>query len=94
MKVRKNQIIEVEIVNVAFGGKGLAKLNGFTLFVDQAIPGDVAAVRVFKKKKSYAEARVERLIKPSPLRVEAPCPYSGHCGGCKWQGLEDGQQIH
>ena len=93
MKVRKNQILEVEIVNIAFGGKGLAKLNGFTLFVDQAIPGDVAAVRVFKKKRSYAEARVERLIKPSPLRVKAPCPYSGHCGGCKWQFLEYGQQI-
>ncbi len=93
MKVKKNQIIEVEIENIAFGGKGLAKLNGYTLFIDQAVPGDLADVRIIKKKKSYAEARVERLIKPSALRVKAPCPYSGTCGGCKWQFLEYGQQT-
>ena len=93
MKVKKNQVIEVEVENIDFGGKGLAKLNGYTLFVDKAVPGDLAAVRIFKKKKSYAESRVERLIKPSALRVEAPCSYSGHCGGCKWQFLEYGQQL-
>ena len=93
MKVKKNQVFEVEIVNIAFGGKGLAKLDGYTLFVDHAVPGDLAAVRIFKKKRSYAEARVEQLIKASPLRVPAPCPYSGYCGGCKWQFLEYGQQI-
>ena len=92
-KVKKNQIVEVEVENIAFGGKGLAKLNGYTLFIDQAVTGDLASVRITKKKKSYAEARIERLIKPSSLRVEAPCPYSGHCGGCKWQFLEYGQQI-
>ena len=50
-KVKKNQIIEVEIENIAFGGKGLAKLDGYTLFIDQAVPGDLAAVRITKKKK-------------------------------------------
>jgi len=93
MRVKKNQVVEVEVENIAFGGKGLAKLNGYTLFVDQAVPGDLAAVRIFKKKKSYAEARIEQLIKPSPLRIEAPCPYSGYCGGCKWQFLEYEQQT-
>jgi 23S rRNA (uracil1939-C5)-methyltransferase len=93
MKVKKNQIIEVEIENLAFGGKGLAKLNGYTLFIDQAVPGDLAAVRITKKKKSYAEARVDRLIRPSSLRVDAPCSYRGICGGCKWQFLEYNQQI-
>ena len=93
MRVKKNQVVEVEVENIAFGGKGLAKLNGFTVFIDQAVPGDVADVRIFKKKKSYAEARIERLIKPSALRVDAPCPYSGFCGGCKWQFLEYAQQI-
>ena len=93
VRVKKNQVIEVEVENIAFGGKGLAKLNGYTLFIDQAVPGDRAAVRIFKKKKSYAEARIERLIQPSPLRVDAPCPYSGYCGGCKWQFLEYEQQT-
>jgi 23S rRNA (uracil1939-C5)-methyltransferase len=88
MPVKKNQVIEVDVDNIAFGGRGLAKLNGYTIFIDQAVPGDVAAVRILKKKKSYAEARVERLIKPSTQRVEAPCPYSGYCGGCKWQFLD------
>lgn len=93
MKVKKNQIFEVEIDNIAFGGKGLAKLDGYTLFIDQAVPGDLAAVRITKKKKSYAEARVDRLIRPSSLRVDAPCPYSGYCGGCKWQFLDYNHQT-
>jgi 23S rRNA (uracil1939-C5)-methyltransferase len=93
MRVKKNQVVEVEVENIAFGGKGLAKLNGYALFIDQAVPGDLAAVRIIKKKKSYAEARVEQLIKPSPLRIDAPCPYSGYCGGCKWQFLAYDQQT-
>ncbi len=93
MKIKKNQTIEVEVEKIAFGGKGLAKLNGFTLFIDKAVPGDLAVVRITKKKKSYAEARVEQLIRPSALRIDAPCPYSGYCGGCKWQFLDYSNQI-
>jgi 23S rRNA (uracil1939-C5)-methyltransferase len=94
MSLKKGQLIEVEIANMAFGGKGIAKIDGFTVFVDRAVAGDIIAARIIKKKKSYAEAVVDRLIAPSAFRVEEKCCYSGFCGGCKWQFLDYWQQIH
>lgn len=81
------------IEDLAFGGKGLSRVDGFTVFVDQTAPGDVVLARVVKKKKNYADARVTEIISPSPLRVKAPCRYSGHCGGCKWQFLPYETQL-
>ena len=93
MKIKKGLQTEVEIEDIAFGGRGLAKLDGMAVFVDQAVPGDRAIIRIFKKKKNYAEARVVDLIESSPFRVIAPCEYSGYCGGCKWQFLNYDQQL-
>ncbi len=85
--------MEVEIEDIAFGGRGLARLDGLAVFVDQAVPGDRVTIRIFKKKKNYAEARVVDLIEASPFRIIPPCEYSGFCGGCKWQFLNYDQQI-
>lgn len=93
MAVKKGQTIELEIDQIAFGGKGLCRVDGMAVFVDQAVPGDRVAARIVKKKKSYAEARVLELIAPSTFRVKAPCPYSGICGGCKWQFLDYERQL-
>ncbi len=93
MKIKKGLQTEVEIEDIAFGGRGLAKLDGMAVFVDQAIPGDRVMIRIFKKKKNYAEARVVDLIESSPFRIIAPCEYSGFCGGCKWQFLDYDQQL-
>lgn len=93
MKIKKGLNIELEISKVAFGGKGLARVDGMAVFVDQAISGDRVVARIIKKKKKYAEARVVELIESSPLRVDPPCPYSGICGGCKWQFLAYEQQL-
>lgn len=93
MKVKKGKTLELEVTQIAFGGKGLARVDGMAVFVDQAVPGDRVLARVVKKKKSYAEARVIERMASSPLRVKAPCPYSGICGGCKWQFLEYEQQL-
>jgi 23S rRNA (uracil1939-C5)-methyltransferase len=93
MGVKKGQELELEIVQMAFGGRGIARDNGMAVFVDQAVPGDKVLARIVRKKKSYAEARVLKLIKPSTQRVEAPCPYSGICGGCKWQFLGYEHQL-
>ena len=93
MAVKKGQIIEVEISDVAFGGKGVAKVDGFVVFVEQAIPGDVVSARVVKKKKNHAIARIDTLIEPSTFRIPAPCRYSGYCGGCKWQFLAYEKQL-
>ena len=93
MKIKKGLQVEVDIEDIAFGGRGLARLEGLAVFVDQAIPGDRVTIRIFKKKKNYAEARVVELIEASPFRIVAPCEYSGFCGGCKWQFLNYDQQL-
>ena len=93
MTVKKGQIIEVEITDLAFGGKGLTRVDGMAVFVDQAVPGDRVQARVVKKRRQHAEARVMELRRPSPDRVPAPCPYSGFCGGCKWQFLRYEKQL-
>lgn len=94
MAVKKGQEVELEVNGIAFGGKGLARLDGMAVFVDQAIEGDRVLARIVKKKKSYAEARVVELVAASPYRVEAPCPYSGICGGCKWQFMDYERQLY
>jgi 23S rRNA (uracil1939-C5)-methyltransferase len=93
MKIKRGQELEVEVTDIAFGGRGIVKIDGFAVFVDQAVPGDVVKARVFKKKRSYAEARAVEILTPSPDRVETPCPYSGYCGGCKWQFLDYDKQL-
>ena len=93
MKIKKGLQAEVEITDVAFGGRGLVRLDGMAVFVDQTVPGDHVIIRIFRKKKNYAEARVIELIQSSPDRIIAPCEYSGFCGGCKWQFLKYEQQL-
>jgi 23S rRNA (uracil1939-C5)-methyltransferase len=93
MAIKKGQQYDVEITGIAFGGKGLTKIDRLAVFVNQAVPGDRATIRIMKKRKSYAEARVVELLKPSEDRITAPCPYSGFCGGCKWQFLAYEKQL-
>ena len=93
MKIKKGLQAQVEITDVAFGGRGLVRLDGMAVFVDQTVPGDRVIIRISRKKKNYAEARVIELIQSSPLRIIAPCEYSGFCGGCKWQFIKYEQQL-
>jgi 23S rRNA (uracil1939-C5)-methyltransferase len=93
IKIKKGQSIEVDISNIAYGGKGLARINGLAVFVDQAVPGDHVLIRITRKKKNHANARVLELLKASPDRIQPPCVYSGFCGGCKWQFLEYAVQL-
>jgi 23S rRNA (uracil1939-C5)-methyltransferase len=93
MTVKKGQTIECTISDLAIGGRGLVKIDGMAVFVDQAVPQDRVSMRVYKRRKSYAEARVLELLEPSPFRVDPPCPYSGFCGGCKWQFLAYDKQL-
>ena len=93
MTLRKGQILELKIEKLCFGGRGLARVEGFAVFVERTVPGDEVRVRVFRKKKNHAEARVVELITPSPSRVVPPCPYSGFCGGCPWQFLDYEKQL-
>ena len=93
MGIQKGQLHEVDISGVAYGGKGIVHIDGFAVFVDQAVPGDRVRIFITRKKKNYAEARVVSLLRPSADRVPAPCPHSGVCGGCKWQFLDYDRQL-
>jgi len=93
MRIRKSDTVELWINRMAYGGKGIAHLDGLVVFVDGAIPGDRVMARVVRKKKDYAEAKLEELLDPSPDRINAPCPYSGYCGGCTFQHLRYEKQL-
>jgi len=73
MAVKKGQELELQVTGLAFGGRGLARVDGLTVFVDQTAPGDRVLARVVRSKKSYAEARLIRVLAPSALRVQPPC---------------------
>ena len=92
-KLYKNQIVELNVTNLAFGGAGIAKIGEFVIFVTGAVPGDVVKARITKTKKRHAEARAEEIISPSPDRIAARCPSFGSCGGCVWQGLDYAVQL-
>ena len=93
MKIRKGDVVELVIEKMAYGGQGVARHNGFVLFVRAAMPGDRVVAQVIKKKKDYAMAKMTELLEPSPERVHAPCPYSGSCGGCQWQHVRYERQL-
>lgn len=84
---------ELEIVDIAEEGKGVAKFEDLVIFVEKAVPGDVADVRLYKKKKNFAEGAIHRLISPSVDRVTPFCAHFGVCGGCKWQHLTYESQL-
>jgi len=83
----------VEITALAFGGKGLGRLDGKVVFVPYAAPGDVARVRITADKKSFYEGELTGLAVPSPDRVSPVCPHFGVCGGCALQHIDYPAQI-
>ena len=83
----------LEITGVAAEGKSLARWNDLVVFIPYGAPGDVADVRITRKKHSYAEGVIERLVKPSDVRIEPFCNHFGVCGGCKWQHLPYPEQL-
>lgn len=93
IEVNKGQVLELTIDDVAFGGKGIAKVDGFAVFVPKTVTMDKVRVMITKKKKNYAEARLLDMLEPSPFRVAPRCRYSGYCGGCAWQYLDYAKQL-
>ena len=93
MKV--NELSELEVTDVALGGKALARHEGRVVFVDRGLPGDRVVARVTRVKRAWAEARLERVERPSPRRVPAPCPHftAGVCGGCRFLDLGYEDQL-
>jgi 23S rRNA (uracil1939-C5)-methyltransferase len=91
--VTKDQEIELDVESLAYGGNGVARLNGFVVFVRRGLPGDRVRARVTKVKRSHAEALATEVVRAGPARVEAPCGHYPACGGCRFQDLEYGAQL-
>lgn len=77
----------VEIVDVAAEGNSLARVDDMVVFIPFGAPGDVANVKIDKKKRTYAEGHIEKLISPSDIRIQPRCEHFTVCGGCRWQHL-------
>jgi 23S rRNA (uracil1939-C5)-methyltransferase len=91
--VRKDQELELRIDSLAYGGSGVARLNGFVVFVRRGLPGDTVRARVTKVKRSHAEATALEVVEPGAPRVEAPCAHFPACGGCRFQDLAYEAQL-
>ena len=85
--VRKDDEVELHVDSLAYGGNGVARLNGFVVFVRRGLPGDRVRARVTKVKRGFAEALAVEVVEPSPQRVDAPCSHYPACGGCRFQDL-------
>ncbi|MEE1337842.1 MAG: 23S rRNA (uracil(1939)-C(5))-methyltransferase RlmD [Muribaculaceae bacterium] len=83
----------VEITGVAAEGKSIARVNDMVVFIPYGAPGDIADVKLDKKKHSYAEGHIVNLVKPSETRQQPFCQHFGVCGGCKWQHLPYSEQL-
>lgn len=95
MKKKVRQLLEgVTVSGFAAEGKAVARVEGRTLFVPFAAPGDLVDVRVVKTRSSYMEGVIEKMHSQSGDRVEAFCSHFGLCGGCRWQHLMYERQLH
>ncbi len=91
--VKRGETIELTLDSAAYEGVAVGRVEGFVVFVRDAVPGDRVLAIVRKKKKNFAEAVVEEVLEPSPHRVEPLCRHFGVCGGCRWQNAEYSLQL-
>ena len=91
--MQKNDIVTVTIEDIGVSGEGIGKVNGYTLFIKDAVIGDVVEAKVMKAKKNYGYARLMNIITPSPDRVKAKCQFARKCGGCQIQEMSYQKQL-
>jgi 23S rRNA (uracil1939-C5)-methyltransferase len=91
--VTRDEEVELEIESLAYGGNGVARLDGYVVFVRRGLPGDRVRARVTKVKRSHAEALATDILRAGPHRVDAPCVHFGVCGGCRFQDLDYATQL-
>lgn len=91
--LKKGDVVSLHIDDLAFGGPGVARHEGFVVMVRMGLPGDTVKAEVNRIRKTYAEATAVEVTEPSPRRVEPPCSHFGVCGGCKWQNLDYPAQL-
>lgn len=91
--VRSGDVVEVTIDRIAHGGRGVARHEGFVLFVGRALPGDTVKARVTRVRRSFAEGVMHEMVTPGPDTVDPQCDPAGECGACTWQRLAYPAQL-
>ena len=91
--IRKEDLVELWVASLAFGGAGIARIDGFVVFINGALPGDRVLAKIIKKRRGYANAVIAEMLSPSPDRIDAPCPYNEYCGGCNYQHMKYDTQL-
>ena len=91
--VKKNDLCQVTIEDMGSDGEGIGKINGYTLFVKDAVIGDHIEAKIMKAKKNYAYAKLEKVLIPSSFRVQPRCVFHKQCGGCQIQALSYEKQL-
>lgn len=90
---QKNEEVTVDIIGLTHDGEGVGRADGFTLFIQGALPGERVRAKVMKVKKQYGYARLEELVLKSPSRIEPPCDIYKECGGCQLQHFDYPAQL-
>jgi 23S rRNA (uracil1939-C5)-methyltransferase len=91
--VRVGQQLELDVEGLAFGGHGVAHVEGFVVFVPRGLPGQRVRARIVTRKRGWSEARIEETLREAPDQVPARCRHFGLCGGCAWQHLAYARQV-
>src|SRR5829696_8326349 len=90
----RGELLTLDVESLAYGGKGIARRNGYVVFVAGALPGDRVTAEVTKAKRGYAEASAREIVRESPARVPPRCDHGGEaCPGSPWQGLAYEEQL-
>ena len=87
-------IVQAEIVSLAHGGEGVARVDGRVVFIPLAAPGDTVLARIVEDHPRWARARLEEILRPSPDRIQPKCPLHAECGGCGLQHVPSAVQRH
>jgi 23S rRNA (uracil1939-C5)-methyltransferase len=90
---KRGEILSLTIDDLAYGGEGVGRADGYVGFVPGGLPGDRLQVRLVQARSRFGRGAIEAVIEPSPQRVEAPCPYFGRCGGCRLQHVAYPAQL-
>ena len=89
----KDAVFEVEITDIGNDGEGIGKIDGYTLFIKDAVIGDTVSAKIMKAKKNYAYAHLEKVLRSSEHRVEPRCPIARACGGCQTQNMSYAREL-
>ena len=93
MPLQTGDKISLAIEDIAFGGEGVGRQDDFVVFVPFVVVGETVEVEITEVKKNFARAKLLRVEKASPARVEPPCVYFGKCGGCQYQHMAYEEQL-